>query len=139
MTLTPTGARARLPKITLDKTQVNRLETLASAMMRRSPALAERLLEELARARLVAPEKLRPDTVTIGSTVRFRDLDADRVQTVVLCYPEDADIDQRRISVLTPVGIALLGLGAGATIPWQTRGDETRRLEVLTVTPPPPA
>lgn len=138
MNTTTTPGRVRMPKIILDKTLASRLETLASSMMRRSPALAERLMEELARAKLVAPEKLRPDIVTIGSTVTYRDLTSDPIQTVVLGYPEDEDIDQRRISVLTPVGIALLGLGAGAVIPWMTRDDETRRLEVLTVTPPAP-
>ena len=118
------------------KTLINRLESLASSMMRRSPTLAERMMEELARAKLVAPEKLRSDIVTIGSAVTYRDLTSDRIRTVVLCYPEDEDIDQNRISVLTPVGVALLGLSAGATIPWLTRDDETRTLEVLTVSPP---
>ncbi|MFP5511226.1 MAG: GreA/GreB family elongation factor [Alphaproteobacteria bacterium] len=66
----------------------------------------------------------------------YRDLTSDRIRTVVLCYPEDEDIDQNRISVLTPVGVALLGLSAGATIPWLTRDDETRTLEILTVSPP---
>ena len=136
MNTTPTTERVRLPKIILDKTLINRLESLASSMMRRSPTLAERMMEELARAKLVAPEKLRSDIVTIGSAVTYRDLTSDRIRTVVLCYPEDEDIDQNRISVLTPVGVALLGLSAGATIPWLTRDDETRTLEVLTVSPP---
>ncbi|OZB17477.1 MAG: hypothetical protein B7X53_06085 [Hyphomonas sp. 34-62-18] len=136
MNTTPTTERVRLPKVILDKTLINRLESLASSMMRRSPTLAERMMEELARAKLVAPEKLRSDIVTIGSAVTYRDLTSDRIRTVVLCYPEDEDIDQNRISVLTPVGVALLGLSAGATIPWLTRDDETRTLEVLTVSPP---
>ena len=136
MNTTPTTERVRLPKVILDKTLINRLESLASSMMRRSPTLAERMMEELARAKLVPPEKLRSDIVTIGSAVTYRDLTSDRIRTVVLCYPEDEDIDQNRISVLTPVGVALLGLSAGATIPWLTRDDETRTLEVLTVSPP---
>ena len=136
MNTTPTTERVRLPKIILDKTLINRLESLASSMMRRSPTLAERMMEELARAKLVAPKKLRSDIVTIGSSVTYRDLTSDRIRTVVLCYPEDEDIDQNRISVLTPVGVALLGLSAGAMIPWLTRDDETRTLEVLTVSPP---
>jgi regulator of nucleoside diphosphate kinase len=136
MNTTPTTERVRLPKVILDKTLINRLESLASSMMRRSPTLAERMMEELARAKLVAPEKLRSDIVTIGSAVTYRDLTSDRIRTVVLCYPEDEDIDQNRISVLTPVGVALLGLSAGATIPWLTRDGETRTLEVLTVSPP---
>lgn len=135
--ITPSrNAAARLPKIQLDRTLVGRLETLAAAMMRRSPEIGERLMEEIARAKLVAPRKLREDVVTIGSEVTYRDLSTDRVHTVIVVYPEDADIDQRRISVLTPIGVALLGLGTGATISWITRNDETRQLEVVTVRPP---
>jgi regulator of nucleoside diphosphate kinase len=130
------NASARLPKIHLDKTLVGRLEALASAMMRRSPEIGERLMGEIARAKLVAPQKLREDIVTIGSEVTYRDLSTDRMQTVIVVYPEDADIDQQRISVLTPIGVALLGLSAGATISWITRNDETRELEVVSVKPP---
>ena len=90
-------------------------------------------MDEIARAKLVAPDKLRDDVVTIGSEVTYRDLGSDRMQTVFVVYPEDADIDQHRISVLTPVGVALLGLSPGATISWITRDDETRLLEVVSV------
>ena len=136
MKLSHATATTRLPRIHLDKTLVGRLEALASAMMRRSPDIGERLMDEIARAKLVAPDKLRTDVVTIGSEVTYRDLTTDRLQTVIVVYPEDADIDQHRISVLTPIGVALLGLTAGATISWTTRDDETRQLEVLTVQPP---
>jgi regulator of nucleoside diphosphate kinase len=133
MTTTPTGTSVRLPKIHLDKSLVGRLEALASSMMRRSPEVGERLMDEIARAKLVAPDKLRDDVVTIGSEVTYRDLSSDRMQTVFVVYPEDADIDQNRISVLTPVGVALLGLSPGATISWITRDDETRLLEIVSV------
>ena len=135
MTNPTSPIRARLPKIHLDKTQVGRLEALASAMMRRSPEVGERLLDEIARARLVAPEKLQSDIVTLGNAVTYRDLSTGREQTVVLVYPEEADIDRHRISVVTPVGVALLGLRAGATISWVTREGETRLLEVMQVQP----
>jgi len=128
-----TSSRNRLPKIHLDKSLVGRLEALASAMMRRAPDVGERLMDEIARAKLVAPEKLRDDIVTIGSEVTYRDLSTARMHTVVLVYPEDADINQHRISVLTPIGVALLGLTAGATMSWHTRGDDTRQLEVVAV------
>jgi len=105
-------------------------------MMRRSPQVGERLMDEIARAKLVAPGKLRDDAVTIGSEVSYRDLVTGRLQTVFVVYPENADIDQHRISVLTPVGVALLGLSPGAVISWITRDDETRQLEVVTVKPP---
>ena len=59
MTTFSTNAKARLPKIHLDKSLVGRLEALASSMMRRSPEVGERLMDEIARAKLVAPDKLR--------------------------------------------------------------------------------
>lgn len=131
------GRRQRCGQpIHLEKTLVGRLEVLASAMMRRAPEVGERLMDEIARAKLVAPDKLRDDIVTIGSEVTYRDLTSARLQTVIVVYPEDADIDQHRISVLTPIGVALLGLSVGATISWVTRDDETRQLEVVSVKPP---
>ena len=133
---TPHPVSARLPKIHLDKTLVGRLEALAASVMRRSPDVGERLIDEIARAKLVAPDRMRGDVVTIGSEVTYRDLGMDRQHSVTLVYPEDADIDRGRISVLTPVGVALLGLSPGATIFWTTRDDEKRHLEVLAVKPP---
>lgn len=129
----------RLPKIHLDKTLVGRLEALAASVMRRSPEVGERLIDEIARAKLVAPARMRDDVVTIGSEVTYRDLGMARQNTVSVVYPEDADIEKGRISVLTPVGVALLGLSPGAVISWTTRDDETRQLQVLAVTPPPGA
>lgn len=111
-TSSPTAV-TRLPKIHLDKTLVGRLEALASATMRRSPEVGERLLTEIARAKLVAPEKLRDDIVTIGSEVTYRNLSTDRVRTVIVSYPEDADIDQQRISVLTPDWCGASGVERG--------------------------
>lgn len=127
MTKVSNPASTRLPKIHLDKTLVGRLEALAASVMRRSPEVGERL---------VAPNKMRVDVITIGSVVTYRDLDMAREHTVAVVYPENANIDEGRISVLTPVGVALLGLSPGATISWVTRDDETRQLEVLEVRPP---
>lgn len=136
MTKVSNSASTRLPKIHLDKTLVGRLEALAASVMRRSPEVGERLIDEIARAKLVAPNKMRDDVITIGSVVTYRDLDMAREHTVAVVYPENANIDEGRISVLTPVGVALLGLSPGATISWVTRDDETRQLEVLEVRPP---
>ena len=136
MTTSHGPASERLPKIHLDKTLVGRLEALAASVMRRSPEVGERLIEEIARAKLVAPARMRDDVVTIGSEVTYRDLAMDRLHTVSVVYPADADIEEGQISVLTPVGVALLGLSQGAVISWTTRDDETRQLQVLSVTPP---
>lgn len=133
----PNSATARLPKIHLDKSLVGRLEALAASVMRRSPEVGERLIDEIARAKLVAPARMRDDVVTIGSEVTYRDLGMARSHTVSVVYPEDADIEEGRISILTPVGVALLGLSPGAAISWTTLDDQTRQLQVLEVKPPP--
>ncbi|MBN9025916.1 MAG: GreA/GreB family elongation factor, partial [Rhizobiales bacterium] len=58
---------------------------------------------------------------------------AGTVRKVTLVYPENADIGQGRISVLTPIGAALIGVGVGESISWETRNGELKRLTVLQV------
>jgi regulator of nucleoside diphosphate kinase len=74
---------------------------------------------------------LRPDTVSLRSQVEFRDEQTGKIRKVVLVYPIDADITRRRVSVLTPVGAALLGLSVNQTISFHTRTGEKRELTVL--------
>jgi regulator of nucleoside diphosphate kinase len=61
------------------------------------------------------------------------------VQKVVLVYPSEADISERKISVLTPIGTALIGVHVGQAITWETRTGEVKRLTVLQVREPQPA
>jgi regulator of nucleoside diphosphate kinase len=72
----------------------------------------------------------------MGCEVDFRDDMTGRVQTVTLVYPQEADISKGRISVLTPIGTALIGLPVGKSIDWATRTGETKRLTVLKVCAP---
>ncbi len=67
----------------------------------------------------------------MGSEVEFRDDSTGKVQTVTLVFPGDADIAERKISVLTPVGTALIGMRAGDSITWEARDGDLRRLTVL--------
>lgn len=93
------------------------------------------LLYELERAKVVEDEAVPPDVVRMGSTVRYMaGGGAERVVTLV--YPKDADIQNGRISVLTPVGTALLGLRAGQSITWMTRDGRKQVLTVKSVLPP---
>lgn len=103
--------------------------------MRRTPELAERLLGEIARARIVNATRLRADVVALGREVVFRDETTGREHTVVLVLPQDADIAKGRASVMTPIGVALIGLRAGASFTWETRDGETRKLTVVSVAP----
>ncbi|MEZ5903668.1 MAG: nucleoside diphosphate kinase regulator, partial [Geminicoccaceae bacterium] len=77
--------------------------------------VAEQLFEELERARVVPDHKLRPGIVRMGSTLRFS-TDSGESREVTLVYPGEADIAAGKVSVLTPIGAALIGLAAGQSI-----------------------
>jgi regulator of nucleoside diphosphate kinase len=127
-------ADAARPRITLSLNDYERLSLLARAAESRMPDLVAALAEDLERAH-VLPNGAREQTVFMGSEVEFRD-DSGKVQTVTLVYPGDADISLRRISVLTPVGAALIGLSAGDSVTCETRNGDARELTVLKVRDP---
>ena len=91
---------------------------------------------EVARATVVPSGEMPADIVNIGSEVAFRDETTGRERTVTVVMPPDADIARGRVSVLTPIGAALIGLRTGASISWETRDGEERRLTVLRVSRP---
>lgn len=121
----------REPKVTVDAANHKRLTALADASYALDPDLAEMLLDELARAKIVdhLPEKI----VGMGHTVVFRDHDTQRDHIIKLVYPIEANIEARKISIFTPIGVALLGLQAGSTISFPGKGDEQRTVQVLDV------
>jgi regulator of nucleoside diphosphate kinase len=135
MTLTIQSASVsrKTAAITLDAAQADQLEALAAGALRRSPALADKLLGEIARARIVETERLPRDVVALGREVTYRDETTGREQTVTLVLPQQADIAQGRASILTPIGVALIGLREGSSFSWETRDGQTRRLTVVQV------
>ena len=137
-TKTSNGRRPARPRVTIDRAYFKRLEALANSAQRRAPELSDRLLEELDRARVVDSARMPPNVVTIGNAVTYRDETTGREQTVVLVLPGEADIAQGRVLVMTPIGVALLGLLEGASFTWDTRQGETRRLTVTRVAPVAP-
>jgi regulator of nucleoside diphosphate kinase len=88
--------------------------------------------QELDRAEVIATRDLSPDVVTMHSTVRVRDLDSGTSVVYTLVFPVDADIDKKRISVLAPIGTALIGYRAGDVFEWATPGG-TKRLHIQEV------
>lgn len=127
--------KASRPQVIIAKETLDHLEALVEGAASRMPALAERLLEELSRARIVPAARMPADVAGIGSRVTWRDETTGHEQTATLVWPEQADIDAGRASVLTPIGVALLGLKAGARFQWETRSGELRDLTVLSVLP----
>lgn len=93
---------------------------------------AEMLDQKLERAEAVAAEKIPPDVITMNSQVRVRDLDTRRVVVYTLVFPRDADFSKNRISILAPIGTALLGHSVGDIIDWKVPAG-TRRLKVEAV------
>jgi len=132
----PARSTGKRPKVVICDADLTHLEGLAEGMMRRTPDLAEILFEELGRARIVAPAKMPANVVTMGSTVTYRDETSGQEKSVTLVYPEQADIAQLRVSVMTPIGVALLGLAEGARFAWETRDGQKRMLTILGVTQP---
>jgi regulator of nucleoside diphosphate kinase len=127
------------PRITLSAHDHERLSQLARAAANTMPDVASELADELDRAHVLAKGRHPVDVVCMGSEVDYRDDTTGRIQTVTLSYPNEADIAKGRVSVLTPIGTALIGLAAGKSINWRTRTGEMKRLTVLQVREPAPA
>jgi regulator of nucleoside diphosphate kinase len=127
----------KLPPITLHPEDRERLEALALASLERFPQTAGYLAREVERARSVEANDGTP-FVRMGSHVTFRDDTTGQVREVVLTYPDRADIAAGRVSVLTPIGAALIGLSKGQTINWQAPAGDWRPLTVLSVKAPAP-
>ncbi|HET9532199.1 MAG TPA: nucleoside diphosphate kinase regulator [Blastocatellia bacterium] len=89
----------------------------------------DRLQDELERAEVVAPNDIPRDVVTMRSTVRLKDLDSDKEMVYSLVFPSEADIDEGKISVLAPVGTAMIGHKVGNVIEWEVPSG-LRRLKV---------
>jgi regulator of nucleoside diphosphate kinase len=92
-----------------------------------------RLEGELARAVVVPRDEIPHDVVTMNSRVLFENETTGERREVTLVYPREADIDAGKISVLVPVGTALLGLRVGQSIDWQLPSGEMHRYRIIDV------
>lgn len=110
------------PAVRISETDYRRLSALSAVPTEGGGLLAR----ELDRARIVSDAQLaaEPDFVRLGSAVAYRDVLSGRVRKVQIAVPEHADIDRGRLSVLSPVGAALLGLAPGDRFSWT--GDKGR-------------
>jgi regulator of nucleoside diphosphate kinase len=124
----------RLPEIVVGGTDHARLTSLANAAFDTVPDTAEELLSELDRARVVADEAVPRDVVRMGSVVEFES-EGDR-KRVTLVFPPEADIAAGKVSVLTPVGAALIGLSKGQSIAWTARDGTSHALTIRSVGQP---
>ncbi len=93
-----------------------------------------KLRDELDRAFIVSSEAIPPEIVALGSEVEFEDLETDRIETHTLTLPVSADWEARQLSILSPIGTALVGCRAGDVVSWATPVG-IRRVKVRNVTP----
>ena len=127
----------RKPNIRISQSDHARLSALASTVAERNPEASDELLAELERARIVADGWVSAGTVQMGSTVTFKP-DTGDAKTVTLVFPGDADISEGKVSILTPIGTALIGLSAGQSMMWTARDGRRHELLVLDVSQPAP-
>jgi regulator of nucleoside diphosphate kinase len=113
-------------------------ERLQAAMARYAALNTELLDEELARAVIVEPNQVAPNVVTMNSEISYRELESGQTRQVRLVYPDQADANRGWISVLAPLGSALLGLRVGQEITWPMPSGE-RRLAICEITYQPEA
>lgn len=106
---------------------------LASPSKNRSAWL--QLREELDRAVILPAEVVLPNVARVGSTFTVRDLDNDERDTFTLVWPEQANVDAGRLSVLTPLGTAVIGYARGDEIVWNMPGGQRRLLLEAVETP----
>jgi regulator of nucleoside diphosphate kinase len=124
----------RKPQIVVSDIDYKRLTTLATAAQDRAPEVSDELLSEMERAAVVSAGAVPPSVVQMKSIVTFRSDGQDR--RVILVFPGDADIAEGKVSIMTPIGTALIGLSPGQSITWKARDGRVHELTVLTVDPP---
>jgi regulator of nucleoside diphosphate kinase len=129
-----TSQNEKVP-ITISSHDYEQLERISMAGMRtrRNLEIAELLADELERASVVPPQDVGAKVVKMYSDLTFRDDTTNKFRRVTLVYPGEEDITFGRISILTPVGTALIGVSEGQTIGWRTASGEPRRLTVMKI------
>lgn len=109
-----------------DKKRLTELLDEARRAGNRGAGYLKDLQVELDRARVVLPIEVPPDVITMNSTASLRDLDTGDELTYTLVFPQDTDAAQGRISVLAPIGTAMLGYAVGDTFVWRVPDGERR-------------
>jgi regulator of nucleoside diphosphate kinase len=124
----------QLPEIIITEQDSDRLARLLDVLSPAQRAASGALEGELARAEVVASAELPRDVVSMNSRVVFEDVETGRRSSALLVYPHDvARSNGGAISVLAPVGSALLGLRAGQSIDWPMPSGKVKRYLVLEV------
>lgn len=125
---------SKKPDITISSLDAERLEQLLESLPQSGVAGRTELEAELARATVVAPQQMPPNVVTMNSTVKFVMLASGEEFEMTLVYPKDMDANGKTVSILAPVGSALLGLAQGDEIEWPNPSGGMTTVKVKEVT-----
>lgn len=123
------------PPVVISQADHDRLARLVRAFADIAPEVSDYLSRELDRAKTVAATG--PEVVRMGSWVKYRDEATAREQEVQLVFPPEADISARKISIMTPIGAALIGLATGESITFYTPDGKARNLSIVGVSHEP--
>ena len=115
---------ARNPAIVITEADFGRLRRLAGH---------PRLAAELKKAVVIDSRSIAPDIVTMNSRVRYADQNTGEVREVTIVFPHEANVSTGAISVLTPVGTALLGSAVGQSMAWPFPDGTQHCLRVLRI------
>jgi len=115
-----------------DNVRLTRLLQEARRMTKSDRGDLDALEEELERAVVVAPAEIPPEVITMNSTAELLDLDSGEAVLLTLVFPQDADIDANKISILAPIGAGMLGYNVGDEFEWNVP-DGLRRMKVMRI------
>ncbi|MDW5317562.1 nucleoside diphosphate kinase regulator [Rhizobium sp. PL01] len=132
MTVNEFNPRKKKPMIVISAVDESRLGGLAATVSTRMPDLSGELLAELERAKIIPHHSMPEKIVRMGSTLEYTSDDSQKRQ-VTLVYPGDADIALGKISILAPIGTAMIGLSQVQSIEWAARDGRRHLLRVITV------
>lgn len=118
------------PNITISELDAQRLESLLASLPAKAFPGKSALEAELERADIVDAKDVPPNVVTMNSTVAFSVLSSNETFRLTLVYPKDVDDSGEKISILAPVGSALLGLAQNDEIEWPRPGGGMMRVRI---------
>ncbi len=133
------GATRERPLIWITTDDFRALRLLAHRHRRGAPEICEYLMDEINRAIVCAPDWIPDDVVTMNSRVAFKASDEMAAETRMLVFPDRYDPAGHAISVLTPLGAALIGLAAGSFIDYRDRQGDVNSVRVERVVYQPEA
>ncbi|MHC3011662.1 nucleoside diphosphate kinase regulator [Klebsiella pasteurii] len=119
------------PAIIINELDAERIDRLLEQPAFANSPVADALNDELDRAQMLAPEAMPHDVVSMNSQVRFRDLTTGEERIRTLVFSAQVTDSATQLSVMAPVGAALLGLKVGSAIHWELPGGTSTHLEVL--------